>query len=712
VHILRYHLSTPFFPVAHLTIALLQPKSSSQAKSMDHVIKKFYIIFLIETLLLAFILLWSPSEAGNQILLGRSLLRWVVAFPAILFLLAGLTIFCIKPWQEELISFHTIKKIVISWNGRTGEYLILSGIAVLFFILTLLWGANKTGRQDILVRIVPWLIFAGILFVQFSYLLIKTEEEHENPINLQKSFTRIPLTLKHLLLNEKVDKPVLSENISYILYGVAIAGLVFVFLFEGYFFLKFAGLNSDEGWYLYAARQVYRGDHLYQDFAFTQMPLLPYIYGLGQLIHPSIYTGRIVSLVIFGAGISLAMVISWKHFSKEASLWLLIIILTNATGFYFSTIVKTYSLTLFFMTFSLFIWMSTLKAEIKYPCLSLVLFLGCFTRQTFIIYALVIQVAAVVEIWKLKDRAKIYWRILAWNAPLVVWGLSFFYPNPRNFIWDIFTYNADVHGLSISESLLSKYMPHVRNFLETGEAFWPIGIPLVLSICSSVYYKNINRKRNQRLFIAFIGTLCFIFIHFIGALPLMEYYVPPIMFLMTLIILFLFSFSEHKSNLNGLILWTTRIALAFITLTLINTEKFGQYNYDYYNGHPPIQTVKNIAKVVNQYYPDTPLFTLEALYVAIDADREILPGLSMAQFSILNMDSEEAKELHFVSTEMVAETLNSPSTKVLILTEREIASLQSTIDGFDSILENNYMKVYQADHFGQKSVKAYVFVRK
>ena len=44
--------------------------------------------------------------------------------------------------------------------------------------------------------------------------------------------------------------------------------------------LYFGDLNQDEGWYLYAARQVHEGELPYRDFAFTQGPMLPLVYSL------------------------------------------------------------------------------------------------------------------------------------------------------------------------------------------------------------------------------------------------------------------------------------------------------------------------------------------------------------------------------------------------------------------------------------------------
>jgi Dolichyl-phosphate-mannose-protein mannosyltransferase len=81
-----------------------------------------------------------------------------------------------------------------------------------------------------------------------------------------------------------------------------VVGLLFVF---------FGNPNRDEGWYLYASRLVYEGKIPYKDFPYFQMPLLPYVYGLPQLLFgPSLLVGRLtsfaLSLITIGVGMHLA----------------------------------------------------------------------------------------------------------------------------------------------------------------------------------------------------------------------------------------------------------------------------------------------------------------------------------------------------------------------------------------------------------------------
>jgi hypothetical protein len=68
---------------------------------------------------------------------------------------------------------------------------------------------------------------------------------------------------------------------------------------EMLFLFFYRQVNLDEGWYLWASKLVYEGKVLYRDFAYTQTPVLPYVYGLLQsLLGDGLYQGRSVTLLL------------------------------------------------------------------------------------------------------------------------------------------------------------------------------------------------------------------------------------------------------------------------------------------------------------------------------------------------------------------------------------------------------------------------------
>lgn len=671
---------------------------------MKNLFNRLYIITQFELIALIFFLLWKPSEDASRFFLGRSVYRWGLAFPAIVFFLAG-AIFYVFNIRNEQFAINLQVWVREIFKKNKGSYLLIINILFIVILGTISWFVFEYRLLGLFIHVLPWFVFISIALWQYSYWVTLSAWSNGEDLDLKRSFFEIPSVVKNLIFEKQT--PSVEDNIFNFekLYWFIVLVLTLVFLFVGYFFVVFAGLNSDEGWYLFAARQVYLGQRPYQDFAFTQMPLLPYIYGLGLSIFPSIYTGRLASLVISCLNLFIAFLISKKYFNKEAFVWLFFVVISNSDSFYFNTIVKTYPLTLLFFLLSLYLWISSLKAETKYPLMFSVLFFGVFTRLTFAFFAFFILINLIVEIYKLKNRSVVFARIFYLNTPLLFVGLSFLYPTPGNFIWNVYTYNAGIHGFLFSVNTFFEYRSHLFGYLRSVRVFWPIGIPIVFAVISGCYYRNIKQEKLRLIFSAAISVFLFLSVHFVGSGPMYEYYIPATTFLMALIIWFLFSFTEIKSGINSFVLWTSRLALVAITIMLIYTGRFGSYNYEYYHGKPPIETVREIAMVVNRYYPEQPIFTMEALYVAIEAGREIVPGMSMAQFSVLDLDTKQAEKLHFINNEILMDILRSNNTSVLVLNEREADSLAT-------IIQDDYVKVFEVDNFGQKSIKAFVFIRK
>lgn len=120
--------------------------------------------------------------------------------------------------------------------------------------------------------------------------------------------------------------------------------------------LVFGNLNQDEGWYLYAAGEVARGAVLYRDVMFTQGPVFPLIY---RFFHPVVDAaglagGRVVTALLGMASVGCAVWLAGRLVVREqraaACSAALILIGVNVTWSLFTTVVKTYALTAFFLT--------------------------------------------------------------------------------------------------------------------------------------------------------------------------------------------------------------------------------------------------------------------------------------------------------------------------------------------------------------------------
>lgn len=115
-------------------------------------------------------------------------------------------------------------------------------------------------------------------------------------------------------------------------------------------------LNSDEGWYLYAGRLVADGKLPYVDFAFTQGPVMPFVYALAS---PLMARFGVAGGRLFTVGLGLMSILSsaWlccriapRSQRRSAALLAAALLGINVYQCYFCSIAKTYALAGLFLT--------------------------------------------------------------------------------------------------------------------------------------------------------------------------------------------------------------------------------------------------------------------------------------------------------------------------------------------------------------------------
>jgi hypothetical protein len=129
------------------------------------------------------------------------------------------------------------------------------------------------------------------------------------------------------------------------LWGIALAAALLLLGLN----LWFGNLNQDEGWYLYAARQVAAGRLPYADFAFTQGPLMPYAYvpALPWVDAWGVAGGRLYTALL---GLAAALCTAWLarrlagDSGRQAALLAFILTAVNVYQWRYWTLVKTYGL--------------------------------------------------------------------------------------------------------------------------------------------------------------------------------------------------------------------------------------------------------------------------------------------------------------------------------------------------------------------------------
>ncbi len=114
-------------------------------------------------------------------------------------------------------------------------------------------------------------------------------------------------------------------------------------------------LNQDEGWYLYAAKQMTEGRLPYRDFAFTQSPMVPLAYSwtFRWVERFGLLGGRGATWVFGTLGLLSATWLAMRAGPRQAMRMTgglcFILVAMNVYQSYFTTVVKTYALSSMFL---------------------------------------------------------------------------------------------------------------------------------------------------------------------------------------------------------------------------------------------------------------------------------------------------------------------------------------------------------------------------
>jgi len=228
--------------------------------------------------------------------------------------------------------------------------------------------------------------------------------------------------------------------------------------------LVLGDLNQDEGWYLYAARLVADGFLPYRDFAFTQGPVMPLVYSFFDPVVDAhgLAGGRYVTCLIGLAAAFIASRAAYVLGGRAASAITFSLLMVNVYQSYFTTVVKTYSLTsLFLVTGFYFLVRHIADAPGKKAP-----WLNAFLSAAFLVAAAGTRhstgiLLPVTTLWLLIYRR--YWGRLTWlvfGFGGVVSAAAIFFPfvlkAPDGFVFGLIQYHTMREGGDLLSSLALK----------------------------------------------------------------------------------------------------------------------------------------------------------------------------------------------------------------------------------------------------------------
>lgn len=383
------------------------------------------------------------------------------------------------------------------------------------------------------------------------------------------------------------------------------------FLVLGFAAVYMGGLNQDEGWYLYAANLVSEGLVPYADFAYTQGPVMPYVYALFVKIWANfgLLGARLFTLFLGSLGILFAALTARRYVEEDkknsATLLVFLVLAVNLYHLYFLAIPKTYALSSLFILLGFYVYSFS-----RYYWLVGVLFaLAAGTRLSL---GILIPVIGVYLYLKRDTRSFASFvfgggiaLLLVYVPFLILYGDAF-----SNLV--LFHTSRESMGLMGKIGSLSRI---VRYYL-------PVFVLLGLG----------DFKKNRILLYAFAAVFA---LQFLAPVPYDDYQVP----IMAILAIFAVINVKHER-----IDFLTFIMAAFVSFGSPLLEKWTTDGQDRFwtikKDKTELLKLREVAREIEALDPGGNKLFTEDLYLAIETNRKVPRGYEMGPFSEVSFGFE------------------------------------------------------------------------
>ena len=373
------------------------------------------------------------------------------------------------------------------------------------------------------------------------------------------------------------------------------------------------GLNQDEGWYLYAANLVAEGQMPYRDFAFTQGPVMPYVYSLFAGIWKAhgILGARIFNLSIGFLGIGFCCLLARRLGGSALAAFLLLA--CNLYHLYFLAIPKTYALAA--LAIAIACWCLTFEHWAAFFCAGFLLAVGAGVRISIGFMLPFVGIALLVTD---KSRLKSNTVIFAAGgvvALAAVYGPFLIDPAARAGLFAAQAYHAARSGFdpAMAAGSLSRL---VRWYLP-------------VAVLAAIFVSRPSGGKAKAIFAAAFGVMA---IQWCAPFPYEDYQVP-----LMGVVAAVASTAIAKERLPVLLLAV--FALAFGNPLLEKWAVDGQDRFwPMKKDKPELALLKDAAHRIEALDPGGKTLLTQDLYLAIETGRKVPKGLEMGPFSILSHD--------------------------------------------------------------------------
>ena len=463
--------------------------------------------------------------------------------------------------------------------------------------------------------------------------------------------------------------------------------------------------NSDEGFYQYGAWRVLQGERPYSDFAYVQMPALPYLYAPTlALFGTSVYVGRLTTAAFALAQLGAALALARRYGGLRAAALTALLLGSFSFVVYFNTIVKTYALVSLLLTLT----MLTLPRAGSGP-------LGWAPPVACVTLAALVRLSAVAAwlpvllygLWSVRGGWRARLALGVWAAGLWLPALYLFTRDPAATAWQVLGLHLEQwHGASLARRLAEVVAFRLPSIVT---AFAPHAVLTAATVAAFGVGRRLPRQVNRPLLMlvslgAFAGS------HLISGEWQVEYLVPAAAAAMPLLAVGLTCVWERSPNREARAAWAGLLAATVGAALLYNFPSRIVLNPAY----APLEVQRAAARVVAEHStPSERVLALEALGVALEAQREVLPGLSVSSTSVQALPDAQAAALHVVTPDMLAVALETHAARIVLLTPGDwgfLARLGGDLPRLEAALAANYQLITTQPRFGQYSTPLAIYL--
>lgn len=491
-------------------------------------------------------------------------------------------------------------------------------------------------------------------------------------------------------------------------------------------------LNQDEGWYLLAAKNTAAGRMPYRDFFYTQGPFMPYVYGVLSYVWApfGVLGGRLLTFMfgflaaLMAADVARRCRVDGSAGAPRTAFLATFLLLALSPDYgYFTAIPKTYALGAFCLCGGM--WL--LAQRKPFVFLAGALFAAAAaTRATLCLAAVPVWIFLILN--RNREGWRFAWLRFAVGCALM---LALLYVPILVLCPDQFLFAQTYHTAREGAGPAAWLMLRAGFLSLLAQGYLPM-------ICAAAILVALPRRAGEdepaeksvgdRLVLAAMAAgLLVTAAHFLVPFPYNDYNTPA----MPLLAVFLGSgigklVGDHAEDRGAVRMgWVALLAcLVFAAASPLCMKWVGGSQHLFWfstDARPQLFKLREAGAWIRaNTAPGEPIFTQDA-YLAVEADRPVVPGLEMGPFCLFpGLSDDEALALHVHNYATLAAALSVTSARIAATSGYSFALQCPSTDPvpeearqlFEDLLEARFgAPAWGMESFGQNRTPLWVYIR-